>query len=323
MTPEVSEPEVEWRAALGGQIEEASHGVLDLGVRRGPLSAQLFTDTLDLRARLAGDHGLVDAGLRAAAFAAGLWIDPWAAGAPDATRAHRTAYMGPDLRLERWLPYGTYAAVEASAHWCVFTPLPDAQIEVPDQGVLRLDAILGGYWADGAWQARALVGTDQTTEGISAHHIGLTLLARPPGGLAPVGEWRFLLAENQDDVVATRVGGMTPYAVPLAGAGWAEFWVEDLVAARAGLVFRAGMLQLSGIADAAAWSYPRYALRAETAGRLDAAAGASLSARLQRSGIFGELSVGHATVERPDDVMPISIWLLAGTDWRPLHEGGP
>jgi hypothetical protein len=308
----VSEQEspAEWRFAAGGQLEQASHGVLDLGWRKGPASVQLFTDTLDLRLRHRAQRGQVEVGLRAAAFAADMWITPWTDGAPDPLRAQRASYVGPDARVERWLPRGIYVAAELWARWYSFVPLEGAGLEVPDQGWLRLEGVAGGWWSDGQLQARLTGGLDQTTElSLPSPHATATLLAHPASRVAPLGELRLVWAQGQDDVLATRLGGMTPYHVPLAGAGWAEFWVEDACAARAGLLGRAGALTAGVVLDGAVWTLPQ-------TGNSGAAAGVGLLSRLESGTWFGELSLGRSTTPRPEQGWPLSVWFSAGTQWR-------
>jgi hypothetical protein len=308
--------EAEWRFAAGGQLEQASHGMLDLGWRKGPVSVQLFTDTLDLRLKHRARRGQLEVGLRGAAFAADMWITPWTDGAPDPSRAQRASYVGPEVRLERWLPHGTYVATELWARWYTFTPLPGSQLEVPDQGWLRLDGVAGGWWDEGQLQVRLVGGLDQTTERLvpSPHplpspHASATLLAHPAGALAPLAELRLVWAQRQDDVLATRLGGMTPYHVPLAGAAWAEFWVEDAAAARAGVVGRAGVLQAGVVLDGAVWTHPQ-------TGNSGSAAGVGLVSRLQSGFWYGELSVGRSTTPRGEGAWPVSVWFSVGTQWR-------
>lgn len=52
--------------------------------------------------------------------------------------------------------------------------------------------------------------------------------------LLPRFELRAGWARGQDRVLRTRLGGLNPYVVPLAGAAWAEWLVERYVAGRAG-----------------------------------------------------------------------------------------
>src|SRR5262245_906835 len=65
------------RAAAGAEISATSFGIFDVGLRKGPLSLQILTDTLDVRyapERPRGRHWLA---LRIETFAAGLMISPW------------------------------------------------------------------------------------------------------------------------------------------------------------------------------------------------------------------------------------------------------
>src|SRR5689334_22351148 len=100
--------DAEVRCAVGTQIEAEGHGIFDLGWRRGETSVQLFTDTLDARTGRRWSRGRFEIGGRFAAAAAGMWITPWSHGAPDPSRAQISTSAGPDLRLERWGPHGTY-----------------------------------------------------------------------------------------------------------------------------------------------------------------------------------------------------------------------
>src|SRR5262245_66302425 len=47
----------EWRASGGAQIDSSTHGVFDLGARKGPPAIQLYTDTPELRYRPGDPEG--------------------------------------------------------------------------------------------------------------------------------------------------------------------------------------------------------------------------------------------------------------------------
>src|SRR4051812_45748417 len=83
----------EGRAMLGGEVSATSFGILDLGLRKGPLSLQLFTDTLELRYAPNLMHGRYWLAVRAETFAAGLMQSPWRDGAPDPARALNAGYL--------------------------------------------------------------------------------------------------------------------------------------------------------------------------------------------------------------------------------------
>jgi hypothetical protein len=314
-------PADEWRAALGGQIETEGHGILDLGWRRGPTSIQLLTDTLDVRTGRTWRRGRAEVGGRVAAFAAGLWITPWSHGAPDPLRAQLAGYVGPDGRIERWGPKGTWAAAEGFARYCWFVPLPDAILEVPDT-LWTHGALVVGYWDDRGRSIRLSGGVDATLPGGADTRVApaLTLEARihPVGAVTPFGELRAGWAENQDDVIATRLGGMTPYHVPLAGAAWAEFWVEDYVATRLGLEARLGDVVPFVLIDAAVFDFPLDTTLPSPPAR-QSAAGVGLGARLAIDRVSIEATLGAAPdLPRQDEVSPLSLFVLAGTDWEIL-----
>ncbi|MEQ1567707.1 MAG: hypothetical protein ABMA64_18850, partial [Myxococcota bacterium] len=243
----------EVRAALGGQLETEGHGILDLGWRRGGTSIQWFTDTADLRLERRFDRGRAEVGLRVASFAAGMWISPWSHGAPDPDRAQLSGYAGADARREWWGPHGTWAAADGFARYVWFVPLPDTVIEESPTPWAHVGASIGRWSPEQS--VRLGVGLDARPERLSP---SLTFEAKlaPQWWVAPFAEVRAGWADGADDLFATRLGGMTPYHVPLAGAAWAEFWVEDYAATRAGLRVKLGPIAPAAAVDAAVWTFP-------------------------------------------------------------------
>src|SRR4051812_22609233 len=77
----------EARGMVGGEASATAFGILDLGLRKGPLSLQLYTDPLELRYAPELAHGRYWLAARLETFAAGLMISPWSDGAPDPSRA--------------------------------------------------------------------------------------------------------------------------------------------------------------------------------------------------------------------------------------------
>jgi hypothetical protein len=100
------------RVALGAELSETSFGIFDLGLRKGPLSIQLLTDTLDVRFAPQLKSGRAWIGLRVETFAAGLMISPWTAGAPDPGRAWSAGYGGIDGGWMRYLPANLYVGLQ-------------------------------------------------------------------------------------------------------------------------------------------------------------------------------------------------------------------
>jgi len=310
------------RAALGGQLETQGHGILDAGVTGDRFALSLFTDTLDARTWHQGRRGKLELGARAAGFAAGLWITPWADGAPDLTRAHRVSYVGPDARAQLFLGRGWYGEASgwAQRHW--FVPLEPATIEVADRSWVHGEATLGGWFADGTRQMRLGAGVDRTWSAdgdLVSPFAQLTARWAPSLDVRTVAP-RFDLAarwaDGADAVVATRVGGMTPYHVPLAGAAWAELWVEDLLAARGTLAAKVvdgdDRLVLHGAVDAVAWTGTDDPLAP-----LDDGVGVGVEAGLRwtRQVVFADVRAGYApALERQSGVWPVPVYLLVGVD---------
>ena len=194
-----------------------------------------------------------------------MWITPWRNGAPDPVRAQRVAYLGPDVRVEHWLPHGTYVAIDGFSRYHAFAPLGDSPLELPDPWWTRGDVIAGGWWEDGRVAIELSGGFDLTSR--VSPHAAIASRMHLSGNFVPLVEARAAVAANQDDVVATRLGGLTPYHVPLAGAAWAEFWVEDYAMTRAGLQWRLGPFSLAQVVDAGVWTYPKHTLLPDSAGQ--------------------------------------------------------
>lgn len=323
-------PVAEWHAALGGQFEEASHGIVDVGWRRGRVALELHTDTLDARYTATGAHGKGVVGVRVAAAAAGLWITPWTDGAQDPSRAQIATYVGPDGRLERWLGHGLYAAGEGWARLCLFSPLGDATLVVPDQVWTRAGGV-AGWWGSAA-DVELGAGADLTVplDGGArlAPRASLDAHLRPTGlVVGPIAEGHLRWADNQDDVVATRLGGLTPYNVPLAGASWAELWVQDVAMGRVGAAVRpaghgddsdGAPVTLAAFADAAAFTPPDDPTAATPLARTWAA-GFGASAKVVSGSWFADASGGVAPGLRPGGAPGWAVYALLGTDWRAVH----
>ncbi len=310
--------DLQWRAALGGQIDADPHGIADVGLRSGDWSAELLTDTLDLRWRPEGDHGRAWVAARVATIAAGLFISPWTDGAPDPSAALRSTYGGVEAGALRYLPRGFYAGVQGSARYQAFGAMPDTTVAVPEARPVGDADLLLGLWSPDvqAWSRAGVDAWIEPGEGSRiAPHVHLQATVCPIWTLAPLVELRVGAAQHQDAVTRTRLGGLNPYVVPLAGAAWAEWWVEDYLATRLGLRGRIPIdgaeLSLSAFADAA---LAEEIVSSQPAGPWGVGFGGQAGVAAGRS--HADLAVGHAPwIERQDGVGRTSVYLMVGVDW--------
>lgn len=299
----------EGRAAAGAEVGPAAFGMLDLGLRRGDVSVEWLTDTLDLRWQPSGERGRGWLGARAEGGAAGMYLARWSDGAPMPERSHLASYVGVDGGALRYGPRGLYGGAQASARVWLFHPLAATAIEVPGPTpVVSADAI-GGWWRP-ALHAWVRAGADWTPDGL-APHVAWDARGRWPGVFTPRAEVRGAVAAHQGDVLRTRVGGLNPYVVPVAGAAWAEWWAEDFVAVRAGPGLTAGRVDAAVVADAA-W--------------IDGlvVAGLAATCRYETGPWTVELAAGGSPwIDRPRGVPAASVLLRVSRDWRPQHAVDP
>lgn len=304
----------ELRAAAGGEINADAHGRVDLGLRRGPWSAELLTDTLDLRYGPDLKRGRAWAALRAEGGAMGLLISPWTAGAPDPGRALLGHQVGVEGGALRYLPAGLYAGAQGGARLVAFGATATTEIPVPAARPILSGEALAGWWRPSA-RAWLRAGLDLQPGAESGQplspHVALEAAWTPDGLVAPRLELRGGLAQGQDLVTRTRLGGLNPYVVPLAGAAWAEWWVEDYAALRAGPTLQTEHLHLTAAVDAA-WFDGQGAV------------GFALGSRWTYKKFWAEAAGGYAPwIPRQEGVSPLSLWFSIGLDWIPLKKAGP
>ncbi|NOY25642.1 MAG: hypothetical protein GXP62_07190 [Oligoflexia bacterium] len=313
--------DLQWRATLGAQVDADSHGTADVGVRQGDWSAQLLTDTVDLRWSPSGDRGRAWVAIRAEALATGLFISPWTDGAPDPGRALLSHSLGAQAGALRYLPHGFYAGVQGGLRYQTFGALPATTVTVPGaRPISTADGVLGWWSADASLWTRA--GADAWLDPEAggapkvAPHVYLEATAAAPWAVSPAVELRVGLATQQDDATRTRMGGLNPYVVPLAGAAWAEWRVEDYAALRLGLRGRSalgdhGLLSMMPFADVA--TAPEIS---SSQPRGPWAVGLGLVARWTQGRSFVDLAGGVAPwIERASGISPASLYFLVGVDW--------
>jgi hypothetical protein len=314
---------VEWLAVAGGQIDADSHGDVNLGVRRGAWTLQLRTDAPELTWAPSGERGRAWVTVRGHAFAAAMYISPWAGGAPDPDRALRASSVGGEAGWVGYGPGGLYAGGRASLDGVFFGAMPETAFDVPSpRAVATLDALIG-LWRPGlsAWMR---AGVDFTDDGAGggrrAPHLAGELHWTPDLhvgslALAPRVEAWAGLAGNQDDLLHARIGGVNPWVVPLAGAAWAEWWAEDYAAVRAGPTV--------GVGDPGARSLgvrvsPFVDLAAFGGGTGDQghALGLGVGMRAWRGRLFADVTGGYAPgIARQAGVGRGSVWVAVGWDW--------
>ncbi len=239
------------RALGGALIEVQSHGEADLGLRSGPWSAEIFTDTLSLKWAPEGEHGRSWLEVRGAAFAAGLMISPWWDDAPAPEMAMTASYLGLEGGTVRYLPFGLWAGGGAGFKYLTFGGRDETVVPVPGPHVMGGPLAAVGWWTrpvqvavrggvdlvqpletvpgEGQWGLYGPVGApvEPWIEGEA--------LWRPRWLVAPRVELRGGMASGKGAATAFRLGGSMPYQVPVTGFGWARFWAESYGAARVGV----------------------------------------------------------------------------------------
>lgn len=314
-TGELPPREAPWqfRAAAGAQLDSSSHGVVDLGARKGPLSLQLLTDTVELRFEPEDRGGRWWLAVRGEAGAAGLFPSPWRAGSPDDARSLLAFYAGLEGGALAYLPHGLYLGVEGTARRWFFRATDSTQGSVPEDRFVISPSMLAGWWSKPfhVWiRAGADVDGGDTSGRLTME---LTLFpwarhrrATPRPWLTPLVEVHAGWLDDPSDVTRERIGGLNPYVVPLAGAGWAELWAERWAAIRAGPALELGPLRLALVADGVRYEGGK-------------AYGLALLSRVTFGALYGEASLGFAPeLERGPGVSRFSGWLLAGFDWTAL-----
>lgn len=307
-----------YHLSLGGDISQQGHGDVNFGVQGELFSAELQTDTLDLRWTPSGEHGRAWLGLRGAAFAAQMLITPWSGGAPDPANALNAAYVGLDGGGLRYGPAGSYAGLQFAARHYFFSAQDATTRAVPDARTVYSPELVLGWWKPFA-EVRLLPGCDLSPTQTWAPHLYAEAHWRPQPQHPGWVELRGGIAAHQDDLISTRIGGLNPYVIPLAGAAWAEFHANDFVALRLGPSF--GPTWTHG----AFWGGPLLDVvwfSEQTSGPIalqhdwQREIGLGLRTHIEHKKFFGDLSGGWSpTLLRQPSYGAWSIWLRLGLQW--------
>jgi hypothetical protein len=321
---------IEWTASAGGQIDSDSHGDVNLGVRRGDWTFLLRTDAPEITWGPSGDHGRAWVTARGHGFAAGMLISPWTDGAPDPGRSLRASTVGAEAGLVRYGPAGLYGGGRVAIDGAFFGGFEDTTVAVPAPRLVATAEAVGGWYRPEV-QAWVRAGVDLETPGgaplpISPHVAGE--LHWIPGwkvgsvALAPRAEAWVGAAGPQDYLLRARIGGTTPYVVPLAGAAWGEFWVEDYAVARVGpsvgLGFGDAGVRVSPFADLAGFSDPSVDLGPAAPGPLTLRGdlGLGLGVRAWWKRFYADATGGYSpTIERQPGYSRASVSFSLGADW--------
>ena len=275
-------------AFLGADLSPSPHGVLTVEGRREALTVGLYTDTLQLRWDPGWERGRAWLAVRGEAGVAGMFPSPWVDGAP--VEGFLASYAGVEGGAQRYLRDGLYVGLEGHARYWLLE-------ELPDRPVVRNQAMFG-FWSSTV-RAEARVGLDLNGSELSPHLWG-SLRARPDRPVGPRLELQGVVADNQDEVLKTRIGGLNPHVVPLAGAGWGEFWVEDYVATRAGMGWRGEGIRVDLLADMVTFD-----------GRT--ATGLALDGGFQRGRWGVDAAFGYSPwIHRAEGVAPWTAWVHLG-----------
>ncbi len=332
-----------WRAMVGGEFNADPHGALDFGWRLGDWQLQLVTDTIDARWQPETDRGRSWVAARAEFGAAGLMISPWAAGAPLPEAALSGFYAGPEAGHVWYLPRGLYAGGDAHVRWWWFAPLAATERAIPE-GQLRAEAAgILGWWSEDAhaWLrggAHLAPDANPATLAVPAYgkvlggpidgverdagapvqpFVSFTGVLRPKQAtVAPRVEVRAGAGAGMDAASRARLGGLNPYVVPLAGAAWAEFWVEDYAAVRAGPSLHVGRFEVDAVVDAAAWGEPTdWRPAGADTPNARRGLGYGLLTRFQPNRLYIDLDGGISPSLPRRSGIAWTAWTCVGVDW--------
>ncbi len=286
---------------VGAQLDSQPFGVVNVNFVRGPLQLRLITDTVEVRYEPIDRKRRWWVMGRVQAFATQMLFAPWEAGQPDSANALISPHVGAEAGYVFHLPYGFYAGAQGFGRVLFFFDgSGEGSADPPDPAYWLSPEGVVGWWRSPQRYAYLHGGAD-FYDGSSAAKIAFEGVFVPPGWLAPYVALYAGAAEGQNDVTRTRLGGLNPYVVPLAGAGWAEFRVEDYAVGRFGPQLDWGRGRAALVADLATFDGRREATFAFI-GRVDF---------LRRW--YLDVSLGYGPwLERGPNVSRVSAWVLVG-----------
>ena len=241
----------------GVEINRDSHGIAAFGLRRGPVALQLNTDTLALIVQDEGDKGRWWAQLKGQGAAAGMFPFVWTNGAKDPASSFLAFTGGVEGGGVAYLGHGLYGGGWLGAQYWAFRATADTTAALPDARPVLTGRAVGGYWSEPfAVDVQGGVSLDGATW---IPQISAVAAVRTPWVSRPLLEVRSGFSANATPITRTRLGGLNPYVIPLAGAAWAEFHVDNYVAGRVGPGIQINHTNAAVFADVA-WFDGRSAL---------------------------------------------------------------
>ena len=314
-----AEPSWEYKVLAGGEISEATHGVFNLGIKYGDLTAELHTDTLELRWDKELGFGRSWIGARFAAFAAELFIAPWKNGSYAPERGVRAMYGELSSGYVHYLPKHFYAGIQVEARRYQFAASGAAVTteDIPADTFRLKSTTFVGYWTK-PLKARLQGGIEYLTdaqEDITPWFQGELLYHPNTWLLTPFTELRagLLVSESgsSSPIIGFRVGGMNPYVIPVAGWSWAEAWAQYYAASRVGMEYQVQSFGASVFVD--------YAYLAQDDVLTEQALGAGGAMWWLLGSWRIDLAAGYAPVANrapQAKIPPISGWISLAPDWQ-------
>jgi hypothetical protein len=221
-------------AAVGGQINADPHGELTLSLGGPRARLGWYTDTLLARAEAERPQGRGWAELGGQFAGAGLLAWPWRDGAPAPEAALFASTLGGEVGAQRYLPAGLYLGGTLSLRRWRFSAVEGSTAAPPEPRNIAQAELIGGLYRSEAVHLWGRAGLSQEGPQSAPHLVGEARYQPIDRRIGPHLRLSAGLAEGQTDRTTTRLGGLNPHVVPLAGAGWGEWWVEDYAALRVG-----------------------------------------------------------------------------------------
>lgn len=226
----------DWRVAGGGEFNADSHGILEVGYRDELIQIEALTNTLELKRELETDGGKKWAAIRGEAVMAGLLPFPWVEGRPAPELGSDASLARAEFGSIKYAQWSMYAGgvVQFGKEWFAHGRDSLYRDELNNRFVTHPQIILGRY--SESLHAYLQIGSyllDIDTEA-TQNHAQAHLYWTPKWPISPSIEAHAATGENLDALHRFRIGGLNRYTIPLAGAAWGEWWVEEFASVQLG-----------------------------------------------------------------------------------------